>query len=119
MPDAVHQHRCCHYSDPIPILLVECRVTLLPSLAPLVNSPLSFGVFPQVFKTAFVTPLLKKPSLDPNEVQDYRPVSTLSFVSKIIDFFLLLSSLNVSLQTPYTVTFTPLVNSDTAPKLHC
>ena len=41
-------------------LLVECLDTLLPSLTALVNSSLSSCVFPEVFKTALVTPLLKK-----------------------------------------------------------
>uniref|UniRef100_UPI003AF53422 reverse transcriptase domain-containing protein n=1 Tax=Thiolapillus sp. TaxID=2017437 RepID=UPI003AF53422 len=72
--------------DPIPTpLLVECLDTLLPSLTALVNSSLSSGVFPEVFKTALVTPLLKKKSLDQNELKNYRPVSNLSFVSKIIE----------------------------------
>ena len=47
--------------DPIPApLLVECLDTLLPSLTALVNSSLFSGVFPEVVKTALVTPLLKK-----------------------------------------------------------
>ena len=46
---------------PIPTpLLVECLDTLLPSLTALVNSSLSSGVFPEVVKTALVTPVLKK-----------------------------------------------------------
>ena len=46
--------------DPIPTpLLVECLDTLLPSLTALVNSSLFSGVFPEVFKTGLVTPLLK------------------------------------------------------------
>ncbi|WP_419642289.1 reverse transcriptase domain-containing protein, partial [Thiolapillus sp.] len=64
---------------------MECLDTLLPSLTALVNSSLSSGVFPEVFKTALVTPLLKKKSLDQNELKNYRPVSNLSFVSKIIE----------------------------------
>ena len=47
--------------DPIPTpLLVECLDTLRPSFNALVNSSLFFGVFPEVFKTALITPLLKK-----------------------------------------------------------
>ena len=36
-------------------------------------------------KEALVTPLLKKASLDPEVLKNYRPVSNLSFVSKIIE----------------------------------
>ena len=72
--------------DPIPTpLLVEYLDTLLPSLIALVNSSLSSGVFLEGFKTALVTPLLKKKSLDQNELKNYRPVSNLSCVSKIIE----------------------------------
>ena len=35
------------------------------------------------FKTAIVKPLLKKPSLDHNNLKNYRPVSNLSFLSKL------------------------------------
>ena len=61
---------------------MECLDTLLLSLTALVNSSLSSGIFPEVFKTALVTPLLMKKSLDQNELKNYRPVSNLSFVSK-------------------------------------
>ena len=69
--------------DPIPpFLLVECLDTLLPSLTALVNSSLSSGVFPEVFKTALVSPLLKKKKkkkkFDQNELKNY-----LSFVSAL------------------------------------
>ena len=72
--------------DPIPTrLLVECLDTPLPSLTALVNSSLSSGIFPEVFKTALDTQLLKKKSLAQNELKNYRPVSSLSFVCKIIE----------------------------------
>ena len=43
------------------------------------------GKFPDTFKIAHVTPLLKKPSLDRNELSNFRPVSGLNFVSKLIE----------------------------------
>jgi hypothetical protein len=36
-------------------------------------------------KHALVTPLLKKPSLDPEELSNYRLVSNFSYLSKIIE----------------------------------
>ena len=36
-------------------------------------------------KCAIVRPRLKKTSLDPDDLNSYRPISNLSFVSKIID----------------------------------
>ena len=42
-------------------------------------------VFPSAFKKAVVTLLLKKTTLDANDINNYRPVSNLCFVSKIIE----------------------------------
>ena len=70
--------------DPIPTyLLIECLDELLPSITFIINQSLETGVFPDCYKKALVTPLLKKPSLDQNNLRNYRPVSNLSFLSKI------------------------------------
>ena len=37
------------------------------------------------FKTALVRPLLKKPNLDREDFKNYRPVSNLPFVSKVLE----------------------------------
>uniref|UniRef100_A0A672ZDD0 Serine/threonine-protein kinase greatwall n=1 Tax=Sphaeramia orbicularis TaxID=375764 RepID=A0A672ZDD0_9TELE len=50
-----------------------------------INASLTSGTFPTVFKQAQVTPLLKKPSLTPTQVENYRPVSLLPYLSKIIE----------------------------------
>ena len=42
------------------------------------------ALFPESFKRALVRPLLKKPSLDLLET-NYRPVSNLSYVSKLVE----------------------------------
>ena len=36
-----------------------------------------------MFKQAIVTPLIKKPSLAKDDLKNYRPVSGLSFISKV------------------------------------
>ena len=43
------------------------------------------STFPQDFKKAHIRPLLKKKSLPKNELENYRPVSNLSFISKILE----------------------------------
>ena len=43
------------------------------------------GVVPESFKSAYVTPLLKKADLDPAETKSYRPISNLSVVSKLLE----------------------------------
>ena len=43
------------------------------------------GVVPSDFKQALVTPLIKKKTLCRNEFKNYRPISNLSFLSKILE----------------------------------
>ena len=72
--------------DPIPTpLLKDCLDELAPSIAQIVNTSLATGHFPAKFKKALVTPIIKKPTLDPDERNNYRPVSNLSFVSKVVE----------------------------------
>jgi len=40
---------------------------------------------PQLFKVSYITPLIKKPGLDPNLPENYRPISNLSFLSKVLE----------------------------------
>ena len=46
---------------------------------------LEHGVFPTQLKQARVLPLLKKPTLDPDEACSYRPISNLSYLSKLVE----------------------------------
>ena len=72
--------------DPIPTtLLKSCIDSLIVPITNIVNKSLKEGVFPSAFKTAHVIPLLKKPSLDKNDLKNYRPVSNLSFISKVVE----------------------------------
>ena len=48
-----------------------------------VNCSLSEGVVPDEFKKAIVIPLIKKSST--NDLKNYRPVSGLGFISKLIE----------------------------------
>ena len=59
--------------------------SLAPVIAEVMNVSIATGVFLSAFKKAFVTPLLKKTTLDSNDVKNYRPLSSLSFVSTIVD----------------------------------
>ena len=43
------------------------------------------GCLPASQKRAIITPLLKKPSLDAGEPKNHRPVSNLTFMSKVIE----------------------------------
>ncbi|XP_077938224.1 uncharacterized protein LOC144383653 [Gasterosteus aculeatus] len=72
--------------DPIPShLLQSIAPDLLPFLTFLINNALSSGCFPNSLKEARVNPLLKKPTLNPSEENNYRPVSLLPFLSKTLE----------------------------------
>ena len=72
--------------DPLPTSLLSAVIDdLLPYITSIVNDSLLSGCFPSALKAAIVRPLLKKPTLDPENLKNYRPVSNLSFLSKIIE----------------------------------
>lgn len=72
--------------DPVPTpLLLECIDDILPVLTQMINDCFQSGTVPSVFKQAIVKPLLKKQDLDPNKPSNYRPVSNLSFLSKLLE----------------------------------
>ena len=64
---------------------MHCIDTLLPFMTSIFNDSLNAGIYPVDFKDSLVTPLIKKPGLDCNVLKNYRPVSNLSFISKILE----------------------------------
>ena len=72
--------------DPVPTWLVKSLVDLLATfLAHLFNASLSSGTVPALFKAASVTPILKKPNLDNKLCENYRPISNLRYISKLLE----------------------------------
>ncbi len=51
-------------------------------------SSLSLGHVPKPFKLACIKPLIKKPKLDPYELENYKPISNILFMSKILEIVL-------------------------------
>ena len=73
-------------SDPIPTWhLKECSSILVPTVTNIVNLSLTTGQFHPTIKEPIISPLLKKPTLDKEELSSYRPISNLSLISKIIE----------------------------------
>jgi hypothetical protein len=71
--------------DPIPTSIVKkCLDELCPIIRQIVNLSLQSGQMPDQLKNAIVTPRIKKPSLE-TELKNYRPVSNLSYLSKVIE----------------------------------
>ena len=64
--------------------LERCSDALAPAITRIINASLSRGEVPPNFKEAIVTPLLKKPGLELT-YKNYRPVSNLSFLSKLTE----------------------------------
>jgi len=72
--------------DPIPTdVLKKFLPELLPYITDMCNSSLQQGSFPLSQRHAIIRPRLKKPGSDPSDVQNYRPVSNLTFVSKVVE----------------------------------
>ncbi|KAK3552410.1 hypothetical protein QTP86_011646 [Hemibagrus guttatus] len=72
--------------DPIPSAMLQTiSPDLLPFITTVINGSLTSGHVPTAFKKARVIPILKKPALDPSDISNYRPVSLLSFLSKILE----------------------------------
>ena len=72
--------------DSIPTwLLKEYLQELLPSITMIVNSSLHSGTFPSSYKVARLTPLIKKVGKDPGDLNNYRPISNLKFISKVVE----------------------------------
>ena len=72
--------------DPIPTpILHDCLDEITPIVTDIVNKSLSCGVVPRCFKHALVKPPLKKANLDQSCLSNYRPVSNLPFLSKVLE----------------------------------
>ena len=69
--------------DPLPTnVLKEFLPELLPFLNGMCNKSLSQGCLPQ--SHASVTPSLKKANADPSDIMNYRPISNLTVMSKVV-----------------------------------
>ena len=105
--------------DPLPTkLLKSCLDILLTPITNIVNLSLESGSFPDVLKVSHITPLLKKPSLSKDDMKNYRPVSNLKFISKIIDKIIsnrIRSHLDKNnLSNPNQSAYKPLHSTETA-----
>ncbi|ELT87500.1 hypothetical protein CAPTEDRAFT_40823, partial [Capitella teleta] len=75
--------KACTPDDIAPIVLKECGLALAPSLAVLFNTMLYTGSVPENWKLANVIPVFKKG--DKQDVANYRPISLLCIVSKVME----------------------------------
>ena len=96
--------------DPVPASLLRyCIDDLLPIIKRVVNLSFNSASVPSSMKNAVLSPLLKKPSPDFEIFSNFRPVSNLKFLSKVIEKtaatrlmnYLCDNDLNESLQSAY------------------
>ena len=71
--------------DPVPSLSWLFSDLPCPVIWKIVNLSLETSVMPTELKQAVIRPLLKKPSLDYQEFKNFRPISNLTFLSKVIE----------------------------------
>ena len=70
--------------DGIPMFLIKNNIDALsPILCSLFNKSLNTGIFPQVHKKGMIVPIFK--NKDAYDVANYRPISLLNAVSKILE----------------------------------
>ncbi len=71
--------------DPIPSkLLKEVLPEVIDPLLAIINSSLPLGYVLKTFNWSVIKPLIKKTQLDPKDLVNYRPISNLPFLSKIL-----------------------------------
>ena len=72
--------------DPIPLkIFMQCLNELMQILLFIINDSLINGRFPSLLKNALVRPAIKDESGDINSYKNYRPISNLPFLSKILE----------------------------------
>ena len=72
--------------DPIPTTLLKASIDILtPVLTKIINMSLTTSQVPSKFKLAVVFPLIKKMILYREDFKNYRPVSNLPYVGKILE----------------------------------
>ena len=75
---------CC--LDPVPTQLVkDCLDVLLPIITRIINKSFETCTVPKSFKVAAVTPILKKANLIAEILKNFRPISNLPFLSKVLE----------------------------------
>ena len=72
--------------DPIPTSIVKkCLDALVPVITMAINLSLAAGEMPEDLKEVILIPLIKKICLDPEIMNKFRPISNLTFISKLIE----------------------------------
>jgi len=72
--------------NPLPTwLLKKCVHQFFPLITAIINRSMDESVVPQCLKWATITPLLKRPGLDKEDMKNYRPIDNFPFITKLIE----------------------------------
>ena len=72
--------------DPVPTNVLKQSIDVLAApLTALINASLTSGVFPASLKKGVIHPSIKKPSLDREQLLNYRPITNITFLSKTLE----------------------------------
>ena len=75
--------------DPLSLYIFHAiDFILTPFILNIIIISLHSGIVPSSLKNAIIKPILKKPGLDIECLSNYRPISQLPFISKILESFL-------------------------------
>ena len=85
--------------DPVPTWVLKKHLnSLVPVITEIVNQSLMSGVVHPSLKSAVIRPILKSPTLDHNKFENFRPVSNLPFLAKVLEK-VVYNRLNTHLET--------------------
>ena len=77
--------KCCE-SDLVPTaLLKKINATVAPEITCIINNSLEEGHISEKLKDALLKPGIKKLDLDKEILKHFRPISNLSYLSKLLD----------------------------------
>ena len=73
-------------NDPLYLTITKLIVSTLASLFKIIiDDSLTYGKIPDLLKLSLITPLLKKHKLDKTELSNYRPISQIPLLAKILE----------------------------------
>ena len=73
-------------TDFMPVwLLKSCPDEFSVIIANLANLSITEGIFPDIFKVGHITPILKKPSLNSDDSANFRPITNLNTIGKLLE----------------------------------
>lgn len=72
--------------DPLPCSVIkDCLESVCPHITSIANVSLYSGVVPPELKLAAINSVIKKPASDISDLSNYRPISNLPFLAKVLE----------------------------------